>query len=677
MNVLKKSLLVSTALLLGASEAWAMEDFIDKSSSTPVVSAPTKKKEKKPEEENMPKLLPIELKKKSQVGSAASSDGLLNYKEEEEERYRDWEDRYKQPLKLTPDVETLPQDFEQVFGQLKANEKPLTHRGEVYFRGAPHKKAVAPSEREEVAYVGPTHLNYLQREDDLLPTYEAFAVPQAKDPKIDSGSYGRHHQPKFIEVYSLTEKKMKIEKKRDKRKLDSTDKDIVFDPGHGIDHAITITHNDSNSTGDVRNYTPQNAYYNRFIRNPLVQAVEAKGYSYKELAIYAEHPLQITRKKGKEEVRQPVPEGFLFFTLDRVTGSFETTYYFPNFYHYMQVAKTLPSDQVAWEFFAKKYQIKNEIAALIWGHNEILDEQARRSAQHVSAHVGYRALSGRFEVLPERGWSPSTRNALIRTAAIYRIEKAAEYDATTENMLQVAQMFNNEGFSYSEFEGTLYVPHLARYWVKRALEEVERKNYPTQDVSFFMFYELEIPIAAGEMNHLISSFEQRLTAHPQTKSITELLRYFNEHANEGKYRQWSTHLSHLVRSKVVPGSIVINDENRSQLDDALSNTDRVNIILDFEITLDNVGEVIEGFKRRAIREMHSYDKNLTFLEISQISTEALDKIFQSFEEGIDHNNDKLCVDVSETAIKLPSYDRHIFQDYIGKNYQKTHVSILD
>ena len=46
MNVLKKSLLVSTALLLGASEAWAMEDFIDKSSSTPVVSAPTKKKEK-------------------------------------------------------------------------------------------------------------------------------------------------------------------------------------------------------------------------------------------------------------------------------------------------------------------------------------------------------------------------------------------------------------------------------------------------------------------------------------------------------------------------------------------------------------------------------------------------------------------------------------------------------
>ncbi|MBX9786532.1 MAG: hypothetical protein K2Y08_04245, partial [Alphaproteobacteria bacterium] len=642
MNVLKKSLLVSTALLLGATKIWAMEDPIDKGPTAISVSV------KKPKE-SAPKPTSTELTYKPVAESFSNSGFFRDYKEEERERYRDWRSRYSETQKLTPDVATLPQHFEQNFGQLKANEKPLTQRGEIYLEGGPHKKAVASSGREEIAYVGPTHMNYLQRGDNLLPTYEAFAVPQVTDPKIDKGAYGRHHQPKFIETYSFTEKKMKVDKTRSKKNFSSMDTDIVFDPGHGIDHAITITHNNSNSTADVRNYTPQNSYYNRSIRNFLVQEVEEKGDSYKELAIYAEHPLLITRKKGKKEEKQPIPEGFIFFTLDRGTGNIKETYYFPNFHHYKQEAETLPLHQVAWKFFAKKYQIKNDIAALIWGYNEISNERDRRIAQSLSGHVGYRALSGRFEVLPEHGWSPAARNALVRTAAIYRIEKAAEYDATTENMLEIARMFNDKNFSYPEFKGSLYVPHLARYWVERALKEVERKNYTAKDVSFFMLYELGIPIEAEEMSHLISSFEQQLMAHPQSTPIVELLRYFNEHGNEDKYRQWTAHLSQLVGAQTIPGSIVINDKNYSQLGDALSDTDRINIILDFEITLDNVGEVIEGFKQRAIREMHPYCQGLAFLEITRVSPEALSKIFQAFEEGIDHNNDKLCVDVRETA----------------------------
>lgn len=670
MNVLKKSLLVSTALLLGANKIWAMEDPIDEEST--FISAAAKKPE-----ENVPKPIPDAPTYEPMTEASSNSDFLRDYKKEEKEKYRGWKGRYKETQRLTPDVETPAQDFEQIFGQLKANEKPLTQRGEVYLEGGSHKKAVAPSEREEVAYVGPTHMNYLQREEDLLPTYEAFAIPQAKDLKIDSGAYGRHHQPQFIEIYSFTENKMKVDKTRDKRKLKAADTDIVFDPGHGIDHAITITHNNSNSTADVRNYTPQNAYYNRFIRNPLVQDVEARGNSYKELAIYAEHPLLITRKKGKKEEKKPIPEGFIFFTLDRGTGNIKEAYYFPNFYHYMLEAETLPSDQVAWEFFAKKYQIKNETAAFIWGHNEISNERVRRSVQSASEHVGYRALSGRFEVLPKHGWPPSARNALVRTAAIYQIEKAAEYDATIENMLEIAQMFNNRKFSYSEFEGSLYVPYLARYWVERALKELKRNNYSAEDVSFFMSYERVVPIEAEEMKHLISSFEKRLRAQPQSKSIAKLLWYFSEQDNEDKYREWSTHLSHLVRSQSIPGTIVINDENYNQLKNALSDTNRVNIILDFEVTLDNVGEVIEGFKQRAIREKHLYYQNLTFFEMTRISSEALNKIFQAFEEGIDHNNDKLCVDVRETAIKLSIRNRYAFQKYIGKHYPRTHVSILN
>lgn len=653
MNILKKSLLVSTALLLEANKVWANEDLIGQEPT--VISASVKKKETKPEEEN----------------------ALRDYKKEEKKNYKSWKSRYTKTQKLTPDAATPPQHFEQIFDQLKTNQKPLTQRGQVYLGEDSHKKAVALSGREEVAYVGPTHMNYLQREEGLFPTYEAFAVPQPKDPKIDRGAYGRHHQPQFIEIYSVTEKKMKVDKTRDKRTLSSTDTDIVFDPGHGIDHAITVTHNGSNSTADVRNYTPQDAYYNRFIRNPLVQDVEAKGDSYKEIAIYAENPLRITRQKGKKQESQPIPEGFIFFTLDRGTGNIKESYYFPNFYPYMKKAETLPSGQTAWKFFAKKYQIKNETAALIWGHNEISNEYGRRVAQGLSGHVGYRALSGRFEVLPEQGWPASARNALIRTAAIYRMEKAAEYDATTENMLEIAQIFNDKNFSYLEFEGSLYIPHLARYWVERALEEVKRKDYPPQDVSFFMSYEPYIPIEAEKMSHLISSFEQRLTDHPESEPITELLKYFNKHGNENKYSQWSTCLSQCVRGQSIPGSIVINDKNYNQLGNALSDTNKINIILDFEITLDNVGEVIKGFKQRAIHEGRSYDQNLAFLEMTRISPEALGKIFQAFEEGIDHNNDKLFVDVRGTAVKLPSYDRHALQKYVGKYYPKTHVSILD
>ncbi|MBY0501357.1 MAG: hypothetical protein K2P93_05080 [Alphaproteobacteria bacterium] len=669
MNILKKSFLVAMALLWGMQTTWGMEDLPDKK-SPPLL--PSLVEDKDLLESNTPKSVPDNLEKERVIKLTVEADPSPDYKKEAQERYEGWKGRYQQTKKLTPDVNTLPQDFDQTFSKLKANEKPLTHRGEVYLGSSSHKRVAAPTDRVDVAYVGPDHMNYLQREDNLLPTYEAFAVPQPKDPKIDDGSYSRRHQPKFIEVYSLTEAKMIVDKMRDKRKLSPADIDIIFDPGHGIDHAITLTHNDSNSTAEVRNYTPQNAYYNRFIRNPLVQDEE-----YKEIAIYPEYPLVITRQKGKSVENLPIPEGFILFLLDRNTGDIKNSYYFPNFYHYMQDVANIPQDQTAWKFFANKYKIKNEVAKVIWGNNEISDEQARRDAQRLSEHVGYRALSGRFEVIPERGWDPATKNALVRTAAIYRIEKAAEYDATTENMLQVAQIFNNADFTYSEFEGTLHVPHLARYWVERALKEAERKDYPAQDVSFFMFYDQHIPITLEEMNNLISSYEERLAAQPNTEHIAELLGYFDEHHNEDKYRQWSAQISELVRSHRVPDSIVIHDKNQDQLIDALSNTTILNIILDFEITLDNLKGIIEGFKQRAIHEMEPYEQTLTFLEISNISSEALDQIFQAFEQGIEYKGDWLCVDVRRTAIKLPLYNRPAFQEYMGKNYPKTHVRILN
>jgi|GEM_PF-1566464 len=654
MHLFKKSLLISSCLFLGISPTWGMDEGL-------------------PDKKNPRSLTPPSETQTSRKGSLSTRNIVADYEEEERENYRLWLERYKPTQTLMADVKTLSQDFEKAFATLKGNEKPLPHRGEIYGQGSSHKKSVSPSTRENVAYVGSTHMNYLQRDDGLFPTYEAFAVPQDKDPQIDRGAYGRQHQPQFVEVYSLTEKKMKVDKKRDKRKLSPDDTDIVFDPGHGIDHAITITHRGSNSTADVRNYTPQNARYNRFVRNPLVQHAEEKNYSYKELAVYGENPLLITRKKGKTEVQQAIPEGFIFCLFDRSTGNIAKSFYFPNFYTYTDDVEALAPGKAPWVFFAKKYSIKNEVAETIWGHNEIAGPQARRSAQKLSEHVGYRSLSGRFEVLPEGTWSRSARNALVRTVAAYRMERAAEYDATTENMLQIAQLFNDPNFVYMEFQGRLYVPHLARYWVERALKEVKRKGYPAEDVFFFTNYASQIPIKPEEMDLLISAFEQQLTRHPNVEHVVQLLRYFDDENNEEKYRYWSDRLSLAVKNGSAPHSAVIDEESRDQLIETLADTDVINIALDFEITQDNVTDVIKGLKKRAEREKKPYYQALVLLELPNISPEALKAIFNFFE----HGTNGLFVDVRGTAVKLPSYNRDKLQTYVEHRYPQTHIRILD
>ena len=660
MGFLKRSLLVSVCLFWGIHSAWGMKGSSSDGGSLKPASS-------------------ISNIQDSEVVIAPVLDRYKEYENDEVERYKLWLGRYNQTQQLKPGVVTSTQDFEEAFSTLKEDENPLAYRGEVYLDDSP-KKAVASSSssssssaREDVAYVGPKHMNYIQREDgaEFPSTYEVFAVPQEKDPQIDRGAYSRKHQPKFIEVYSLAKGKMKVDEERDKRKLSFDDTDIIFDPGHGIDHAITITHNGSNSTADVRNYTPQNAYYNRFIRNELVPYAKEKGYSYKEIAIYAEKPLLITREKSGKKLSQPIPEGFIFllFSHDNA-GDIEKAFYFPNFYSYTDDTE----GQEKWEFFAQKYRISNEIAKAIYGHHEISSAERLRTNKRFSENAGYRTLSGRFEVLPEGNkWPVPAKNAFVRTCAIYQMERAAEYDIKTENMLQIAQLFNDAEFVYSEFEGSLYVPSLARYWVERALKEVERKEYPAEDVFFFMSYESQIPIKPEEMANIINSFEQKLEKNPNTEHIAKLLQYFDEQHNEPKYVYWSHKLSSIVRNGEAPQSVVINETTRKRLIEVLSNTNILNIVLDFEITQDNVKNVIEGFKQRAINEKTLYEQNLVFLELPKISSDALKAIFHSFEYGIEG----LYVDVRETAVKLPSYDREEVQKYMRKNCPKTRIVIND
>lgn len=607
---------------------------------------------------------------------ASASTHIRDYEQEEKAKYETWKGRYLQPHELIPDASSITsQEYEQAFSKLNLNTKPLASRGEVYFDHSHGNRVASEPKGENVAYVGPNHMNYVQRDEEVLPRYEAFGVPKAKDPKIGHGAYARH-EPRFVELYSTTQNKMVINDSKDRRKIGPDDTELVFDAGHGVDHAITVVYQGSNSTRDVRNFTPQNAYYNRNIRMHLVGEAQKKGFSYKELAIYGENPLNITRRSGSEEDVLPVPEGFVFFVLDQSLGEFVRTYYFPNFFHYKKEEASIPRTQKSWKYFARRYNLSKELAEDIWGCELIKGQQALRHAKWKSEHIGYRSLSGRYEVLPMGSeWPILARNALVRTAAIYRIERAAEFDTTTENMLQIAQIFGDKGFNYPEFEGTLHIPHLLAYWVERALKEVKRKGYPAEDIFYFMRY--KSVISSETMKHLISSFEKKLEDAPNAEHVVKLLEYFDEESCGEQYKKWSYLLSGLVRGEKVPGSAVMAESNTDQLISVLSDTSVINIILDFPVTRENVSSVLEGFKNRAIKEKSLYERNLNFLEISNISLEALHIIFQAFEYGIKHNDEELFVDVRGTALKLPAHKKGEIKSYMKKKCPKTRIIILD
>lgn len=572
---------------------------------------------------------------------------------EEELRFNEWQARYGRSHKLMPDVPTSNQQYESTHSTLKGEELPLAYTGEVYLKGSSHKKVIAESKRVDTSYVAPTHMNYVQRTEGSPPTYEVFGVPQAKDTKIGKGEYGRHQQPEFVELYSISEGKMVI-KKKDKRKIGPNDDELVFDPGHGIDHAITVTFKGSNSNKDVNNYTPQNAYYNRSIRNPLVGYAHDKSYSYKEIAIYPEHPLMITRVSKSKKELQPIPEGFVVFLLDHeVSGNIVQAYYFPNFYHYAKKAETVKGEK-PWEYFLKRYAISKETAAEIWGKNEISDNESRRVSQYLSEHVGYRALSGRYEILPEGIWNSSAKNALVRTVGIYRIQRAAEFDTSIENMLAIASMFYDGEFQYEEFKGTLRTPGLGSYWLRRGFRALKENGFRPEDVAHFMYYESELPLKPTVMPYIIRKHEEKLQEAPDVEHIVRLLEFFDEKGLTGDYDRWSEQLSELVKKGIIPGSIVITEKMMEDMVYILSDLNIFNIIFDFEITSERLKLMYEGFKQRALKEESGYICGLKLIEFTQLSPRALKDISRMLTNGIEIDlKKKVYVDVRRAALKTP------------------------
>lgn len=576
------------------------------------------------------------------------------------EKFDNWKSRYKDRVHFTPDSkDATDAEYRAAADKLKANQKPFPSAGEVYVgKSGDRRAATRKLEDGRVAYVGPNHMNYVQRREGENPFFEAHATPTEKDAKVS----GRKH-PKYEEVYIIDKDEIK-KVKRDKRKLSKTDNDIVFDAGHGIDHAITIVHKGSNSSTDPTNFTPQNGYYNRVIRVGLVKkAKDIKG-SYKELAIYGENPHEITRKVGRVSTKRPIPEGFVFFILDD-RGAVANSYYFDNYYHYKKELE----DKQDYKIFLQKLSLPDHISKDIWCHYSIASEDERAVHQRLSEYRGYRSLSGRYEVLPEGVWSGKARNALVRTAATYEIQRAAELDNTVENMLEAASLHASD-FVFLEFEGTLRSPQLTAYWCDRVLKEVMRNPLSYENFRLILNYADDLPFDEEPFRKARVLFSNKLVESPDIDTVLALMNYY-EGKDEITYRSWSKTLSDLVKDLKVPKAVDL--QSPDEIVQVMANTGNVSIVLSFDPTNQNMRRLFEGFKQRAKNEQKLYDSNLRFLEFGpDFTAYHVEPLLEAFEYGLDD----LYVDVRRTTLKVHQ-DKDLLRSLLAKKYPKTLVRIID
>lgn len=587
---------------------------------------------------------------------------------EERRKYERYRRRYGSTVVTADGVGVDSKEVERVFSKLSVHEKPTPQRGEVYLEDNTLRAADGTSRASVVrGYVGPKHMNYAREGVVIYPHHETLALAQRKEAGIDKGDY-RRKEPKFKEkYYRISDGTLHTTKAAGC---------ILFDAGHGVDHAHTVTFKESNSTRDKINFTPQNEYYNRVIRRALTGRSNAlaMGYSYKEIAIYPQNPLMITRRHNGVEEQVPIPEGFLLMFFNRISASLVLSYYFPNLIDYRALLPTLkktkPKQRSSYIYFRDYFLIPNCLVQDVWGVDVIDGERSRRRALWESEHVGYRSLSGRYVVIPEAlqdRWTAAARNALTRSVAIQKIQRAAEYDDSVENMVESAVLFNDKDFVYREFSGTLYHPDLAKYWTRRAIRETERKGYPNKDIFYVLDANSRLPITTSKTQSLVVRLERNLIRQPSTPDIIKLMEFYDAEGHEEKYNEWSSFLTVKTREGRIAQSSVLRQGNLTDL----SRVEVENVIVDLDLSSANIEEFLEILKCRAIRETRPYDSNLKFIEIRNMTQDALKDFLEFLESGFEHKGKRLFLDVRGTALKLPKYKRESVKKYVKMRCPKT------
>ena len=186
---------------------------------------------------------------------------------------------------------------------------------------------------------------------------------------------------------------------------------IGFDRGHGIDHAD----GDAMSSSDKRNYTPQNSYYNRYVRNHLVKNIRKKGGAYREISIYDPNNTIIIDGGTR------LPVGFVFLEFDDDVEY--KVYYFPNLIDYRTLCLS------GYRKICDRFKIDDNgvFKSTVIQEGEV-DEHQRAVFKH--SMTGHQLLSRRFSVSENIScvFPQSALSVLHKMLAIYNLRQAGELE---------------------------------------------------------------------------------------------------------------------------------------------------------------------------------------------------------------------------------------------------------
>ncbi len=336
-------------------------------------------------------------------------------------------------------------------GELRCEELPLPISGQVYVR-----EKTGP-----VLKTDPTSA--------LFPTLGEMSVygPDAEG-RVNTLFSGDHYkQESFshtrVDVYKGS-RKYPLAAYQYEHVTESGER-IRFDRGHGIDHAD----GDAVSSSELRNYTPQNSYYNRNIRNPLVGNIRANKGSYREIAIY--DPSYQVVINGKIYV----PIGFVF--LEFYGHVKKRTYYFPNLIDYATINTSSGTVLSGYRQFCDFFEIDDNGAFLNCVVEEgKIDEHLRGMRRH--SMIAYQSLSGRFEVIADKmpGIPKAAKAALHKMLAVHHMERAGEMEfAGVEEKVEIVRTLTDK-MKYIQLDRGTKEKKEARQKNAQAFEEALAKE---------------------------------------------------------------------------------------------------------------------------------------------------------------------------------------------------------
>ena len=379
---------------------------------------------------------------------------------DEIEEEQDLQQKHFSSYKPVSFKSSLPQsEASKGVGTLGPEEFPLPRRGQVYVgdkkTGKTELKQITTNHSSYIdsditVYAGdiPGEINYLASGDER--SQESFAYTRAKTYK---GS--RKYPLKPYQYKSKTEDSIVLS----------------FDRGHGIDHAD----GDKDSSAAFENYTPQVSFYNQHIRNPLVKRIRQNEGSYKEISIYDDDPTHI-------DGGTRLPIGFIF--MEFYNHKRARTYYFPNSIAYKSVEDENGDILEGYEKFCKFFEI-NDVGAF---KNSILEQGAveeHTRAIHDHSWIGYRTLSGRFQIVPEEhgGIPRAAQIALHKMIAVHHLQQAGELEfKTIEQKAALVRTFSSR-FKYLTFDSKDSAKEAARqknsdkFWVELSEAGISENEY--------------------------------------------------------------------------------------------------------------------------------------------------------------------------------------------------------